>query len=441
MRIPQVPPDFRKVPFPKDFPRLIGTIGPTVEGKYIHWDKLRRLKSPAGITHEQWWILIQFARAATRKSVPLLSKKGEMFSFVTPDPIPELLNKIDMGAGGVIPMQEQITNPETRNRYVVRSLIEEAITSSQLEGASTTRLVATKMLRESRPPRDTSERMILNNYRTMQHIIELKNESLTPKTVLAIHRMVTEGTLENANAAGRLRSATEAIRVEDQYGNVLHDPPAAKDLPDRIQHMCDFANGVRQDGFIHPVLKAIILHFWLAYDHPFVDGNGRTARALFYWAMLRGNYWLAEFISISEIILKAPVKYGRAFLHTETDNNDLTYFLLHQLDVLKHSLDALHEYVDSRVQAVRELEQEWRNLEALNSRQRALLSHALRHPREDYTIQGHQNSHGVVYQTARTDLLELEKIGFLNSAKIRKKLVFRLAEDIDKLRVKRRKLS
>ena len=59
-------------------------------------------------------------------------------------------------------------------------------------------------------------------------------------------------------------------------------------------------------GFIHPMIRSIILHFWLAYDHPFVDGNGRTARALFYWSMLRHGYWLFEFISISQIILKGP---------------------------------------------------------------------------------------------------------------------------------------
>lgn len=58
--------------------------------------------------------------------------------------------------------------------------------------------------------------------------------------------------------------------------------------------MCAFPNGHLPDTFIHPAIRAIILHFWLGYDHPFVDGNGRTARALFYWAMLRQNYSLFE---------------------------------------------------------------------------------------------------------------------------------------------------
>ena len=92
---------------------------------------------------------------------------------------------------------------------------------------------------------------------------------------------------------------------------------------------------------MHPAIRAIILHFWLAYDHPFIDGNGRTARALFYWLMLRHGYWLFEFISISEIILKAPVQYGEAFLYTETDQNDLTYFIIHQTEVIRKSMQSL----------------------------------------------------------------------------------------------------
>src|SRR5205814_10028127 len=56
----------------------------------------------------------------------------------------------------------------------------------------------------------------------------------------------------------------------------------------------------------HPMVRSMILHFWLAYDHPFVDGNGRTARALFYWSMLRNGYWMFEYITISKIILSGP---------------------------------------------------------------------------------------------------------------------------------------
>ena len=90
--------------------------------------------------------------------------------------------------------------------------------------------------------------------------------------MLDLHRLVSEKTLDDPADAGR------------------HRPPGMQ-VP---------------AVFIHPVMRAITLHFWLAYDHPFCDGNGRTARALFYWSMLKQGYWLFEFISISSVINQAP---------------------------------------------------------------------------------------------------------------------------------------
>ncbi len=187
----------------------------------------------------------------------------------------------------------------------------------------------------------------------------------------------------------------------------MHDPPPAAELEARIKSLCDFAN--RAEPFVHPVIRSIILHFMVGYDHPFVDGNGRTARALFYWSMLRHGYWLAEFISISQIVLKAPAQYARAFLHTETDECDLTYFILYHLRVVMGALASLHEYIARKTQEIRQFESELSQSAILNHRQRALIRHAMRHPGTFYTVKGHQLSHNVSYESARSDLLNLAK--------------------------------
>jgi Fic family protein len=194
--------------------------------------------------------------------------------------------------------------------------------------------------------------------------------------------------------------------------------------------MCAFANGETPDFFVHPAVRAIILHFWLAYDHPFVDGNGRTARALFYWAMLRGGYWIFEFLSISSILRKAPMKYGRSFLYTETDDNDLTYFLIAQSRVIRSAIRDLHGYIERKTGEVLEVESRIRALEILNHRQVEIVRHALKHPRQRYTFASHQKSHNVVYQTARTDLLGLAGLGVLEKRKRGRQMVFVAPPDL-----------
>jgi Fic family protein len=416
---------------------------PLVKGQYLHWDELRHRQPPAELTAEYWWMSIKLARQALYRYLPSLrDKTGRSFVFGMPEPVLIDLHHIDRDAAGEISDAADVTTPEHRDRYLRHSLIEEAITSSQLEGASTTRRVAEAMLREGRKPRDQSERMIFNNYRAMEMIREIKTKPITPARILELHRSLTEGTLENPKDAGKLRE-TDDVRVEDHRdGTVLHQPPPAAELQARLERLCQFANeDEKGEPFVHPVIRGILVHFMIGYDHPFVDGNGRTARALFYWSMARQGYWLMEFLSISHILRKAPAQYVRAYLHTETDDNDTTYFIIHQLDVIRKSISALHDYLDQTVKEQRAtgrlLASSPKVRDKLNHRQVALLTHALKHPGERYRVEGHQRSHVVVYETARSDLLNLAKLGLLEKTHAGRAFVFtapdNLRERIDKL--------
>lgn len=402
-----------------------------VGGEYIHWDKLRHRQPPNDLSHREWWLAIKLGRQALHKEIPLTDKSGYPFRYALVELILEDLHYVDLGAGGRIDMPDQITNPETKDRYYVGSLIEEAITSSQLEGATTTHRVAKEMIRTGRHPRDHSERMILNNFLTMRRISEWKDKPFTKEMVFEIHRLVTDQTMDEPSAEGRLRRAGEEVVVGDEYDEVFHEPPPAKELDDRMKKMCEFANGEIPKGFLHPALRSMILHFWLSYDHPFLDGNGRTARALFYWSMLHHGYWLCEFISISQIIRSGPAKYGRAFLYTETDENDLTYFILYHVEVLRRAIDELHKYIKRKTEELRAIERELQGIEALNYRQRALVGHALRHPNQRYTIQSHRVSQNIVYQTARADLLDLKQRGLLRGHKTGKRWYFTAVSDLE----------
>ena len=437
MKIPQTPPPIQKLlATVAQQDKLFAILGKVSswehEGRYFHWDDLRFRTPPKGLTQSEWWLGLKMNRQVTRRKLSLLDKAGVPFSFVVPDSVTDLLHQIDRGGGTLVDLPETMSSPEQRDRYVVRSLMEEAITSSQLEGAATTRAVAKKMLAEGRKPRDRSERMILNNFLTMRRIVELRDKPMTPSLVFEIHREISEGTLDIADGAGRFRHVQEAIDISDWEGRVFHVPPSAEELPGRMERMCEFANGKPLGHFMHPVVQAIILHFWLAYDHPFVDGNGRTARALFYWHMLRSGYWLFEFISISQFLRRAPAQYGKAFLHTETDESDLTYFILHQTNVIQRALQELHDYAVEKSRETRSSMDLLHRHPSLNHRQQALLTHALKHPGFAYTIQSHCTRQAVVYQTARTDLLGLARATLLEQRKVGRTLVFVAPPDLEK---------
>lgn len=420
---------------PTRFEALMRHANPLPSGKYLHWDELRRRAAPAGLTHAEWWTAVTFGRMPLFQQLPLLDKQGKPFVFATPSLVAIDLHHIDRDAAGHIRTTAGAPLQEDSQRYLISSLIEEAITSSQLEGASTTRKVAATMLRSGRKPRDLSERMIFNNYRAMEHLRSLRDVKLTPARVLELHRILTVDTLENTEDAGCYRRDNEVHVVDACDNTALHVPPSHAELPERMQRLCDFANADEASlPFVHPVLRAVLLHFMLGYDHPFADGNGRTARALFYWSMARSGYWLMEYTSISHILRKAPGQYMRAYLHTETDKNDTTYFLLHQLQTIRQAIAALHEYVARKAREQKETERLLAASPTLrgrfNHRQTALLNHALRNAEETYRVDAHQRSHAVVYQTARRDLLELEAMGLLEKTKQGNAYVFYAPADL-----------
>ncbi len=173
--------------------------------------------------------------------------------------------------------------------------MEEAINSAQLEGASTTRRVAKKMFQEVRTPKTEDEQMILNNYRLMVETKLLKDVPLSIDMILHFHKIATDKTTQNSVKPGEFRDDNEIIIV-DSNGETIHQPPCYTKINQRLENLCEFANcnhsGENGEIFIDPIIKAIILHFMIGYEHPFADRNGRTARAIFYWFMLLQSEFL-----------------------------------------------------------------------------------------------------------------------------------------------------
>lgn len=390
--------------------------------EYRPWEYYFRAEPvPEGLSREAWWYAVRTARASTARPTPFVMKDGTRLTFNLPDRFLRLNEEITAQARGQVELPGEVATQGMRDRYLINSLYEEAITSSQMEGASTTRRDAKKMLREKKDLRDRSERMILNNFLALEYVRDHLGEELTPEFICGVHRIVTGGTLDEAEDAGRLqRQGEERIRIYGSEGDdqLLHVPPPAEELPERLKRLCDFANGVGEyaSQYVPPLVRALIVHFMMGYDHYFVDGNGRTARVIAQWVMLREGFFLMDFVPVSRLLRQAPAKYARSFLEVEQDEGDLTYFLIWHAEIILRGIRELHDYLARKSKEMEQVKHLLR-LTDLNNRQSGVIEEALKDSAITVTAASHADKYRVTPQTAHADLRGLEDGGYLMRTK------------------------
>jgi Fic family protein len=213
------------------------------------------------------------------------------------------------------------------------------------------------------------------------------------------------------------------VVADSGTGVVYHTPPDFSEIEGFIDELCTFANADKKESekssgeFIHPVIKGIILHYLMGYLHPFDDGNGRTARSIFYWYVLSRGYWLFEYMPISRIILRSKKKYTLSYLYTEYDDNDLTYFIKYNISCITKAINDLLDYLEKKQSEQNATKAIIKKIKGLNQRQADILREMMEHNDEFYSIRKIMLMYSVVYETARTDLLDLEKRGFLTKLK------------------------
>ncbi len=428
MKIPQTPENWRKVlgrEGEKIFKLLnkrgILNLITDFNKRYLHWDKVRYEKMPKNIEAKHIWILMKLFRS--EKYSPL-KFDGFDFKYTLLQSTQQKLHIFDKNSAGNLEIEDGSLSMGGKKKFIISSLMEEAIASSQLEGAVTTRKRAKEMLKQNRKPKTYSEKMIVNGYKTLKMILEKKTDELTKESLLEIQRSITKGTLENSKDEGRLRDNNEVVVADNmEIERIYHTPPDYKKIPELMNELCKFANE-DSDEFIHPIIKGIILHFLIGYIHPFNDGNGRTARAIFYWYVLSRGYWLFEYMAVSKKILNSKVNYGTAYLYTETDENDLTYFIEFNIKVISDALEDMREYLKRKQKEQRKAIKIVEGLKKINFRQATILKDLMENENKIITIKEIQGTYNVVYQTARNDLLYLYKLGYITIKKIKNKFFF-----------------
>jgi len=380
----------------------------------LYWDKIKYLKND-NLSGEKLWQIIKAKRLiqASISSINYIS-----YQFNITNNLQQKLHYLDHNFGAGL-KKERLLSELDKQQYLNNALMEESIFSSMIEGATTTRVQAKDMLRKNKSPKNKSEQMILNNYETIQYISDHKTEEVSIEKLYEIHRLVTKNTLEEEKV-GVFRNTNEIHVMNEITGEIVHTPPDFKILNNLMKSFCDFFNHNPKDNFIHPIVKASILHFFIGYIHPFVDGNGRTARALFYWYLLKNGYWLAEYLSISRVIMKTKVQYEKAYIYTEIDDMDVTYFIHYQVKILTQAFEDLKKHVNKKKKEENQLSDFYKEPN-INERQAQILLWIQENENRYFSVKEIENTFSITNQTARTDLESLVERSILKKIHINKK--------------------
>ncbi len=393
---------------------LLNSINNTITPDYLYWDKIKYKPIPKGLTAEEFWSVIKLIRKAQSKKTFISAENGQPFTWIKMPELEEFLHNVDLNMGGNLFMYSKDVNEKSKYQFISRGIMEEAIASSQLEGANTTRQAAKKLLLEGRKPRDHSEAMIVNNHEAMQAVEnDYKNKEINLSSILELHAVLTKDNLP-PEEQGRFRTDEDKIVVDDKIkGVIYHVGPKMAFVHEQIKRLVDFANDKTSEPFTHPIIKATMLHFWIAYLHPFVDGNGRLARLLFYWYLLKKNYWAFSYLPISKVIKKSAVSYGQAYLYTEQDELDLTYFIDYNVQKVKIAIADFEKYLDEKSKENSKMNKLTKSSHRFNDRQIQLLQYLSQKREESTTVKAHVTIYRVTKATAIKDLKALVKAGFI----------------------------
>jgi len=378
---------------------------------------------PAEIALEEFWGKLQEARKQSSEKVALKDQGDNNFWFNITHSIQRKLHEIDSDGRDTL---FSAIRAEIANEMIKESLIEEALNSSIIEGAFTTLKRAKELAYRNEKPKDNSEQMVLNNFYAMRFIIENLNRPFSKEVILELHKIVTENTLEEKEFAGKFRN--DSVYIVDNNGKAIYTPPSADQIDELVQEMIDWINQESEESFIHPVIKASALHFYFVYLHPFFDGNGRTARALFYFYLLKNKYDFFKYFSISSIIRKNRAAYYKSIKDVEDYEADLTYFLIFMADSILKAIAEIrgriagHYKKEYYLNKIKEL-----NL-LLSQRQGKFIKKFLLWGVKEVSIEKYKQMFGIVYQTARADLLDLETKKILIKEKKGKRFIFNLNE-------------
>jgi Fic family protein len=338
--------------------------------------------------------------------VPSIDKK---FWFFPSDSLTRKLNDIErLGLDLYNRINQQAL---FREDFLLDSTIEEAITSAIYEGAHSTRAQAQQLIASGLKPKNKDEWMLFNNYRAMNWIQSHRDEPVARKLILDLHRIVTEKTMEgdDANFSGKFR--------DDKVFVGPHEGIQHTHIEQALTETINLTT--KNPRYIHPLIRGILSHYFIAYIHPFFDGNGRTARALFYFEAMKNKQEYVQLLSVSAYLKEHGTQYEKAFEKVVSNDLDVTYFVDFCLDSIHSALTAVSKKITYLLR-MNSLKEKFE----LSPNQIGLLQRMALHKFRTISIEEYAAQIKMSREVARRELKALTEMGLVEEVKTGKKFLF-----------------
>lgn len=405
------------------------------KGRYLYYDEMK-YRVPTELDSGLVWSIIKLARNRQKSPLIKLGEPLKQCNLVLTPTVQKAISETDRNATSAsLEWISSKIGERAQIDYLLKDLIEdESISSSQLEGAATTTRVAKELLKRNRKPRNLDEKMILGNYKLMIFVWENREKDLSVDLIQEMHKVGVDGINDDHYHPGAFKR-TDEVCVVDEDGDIVHSPPTVKGLKERMRKIVKWANTnhseIGEESYLHPLIKAIVLHFCIGFEHPFQDGNGRVARALFYWFLFKNDFAAFRYIAISVLLKDAPVKYGNSYIYTERDEMDLTYFIEYQSEIIIRAINKFKEAYKKAALEIEEFNQWlWRSslYKKLSDKQKTVFQVAKSGTALAFTIRNVEENLGCSYNTAATVLNGLVKLKLFEKVKDGREWVYFMKE-------------
>lgn len=369
---------------------------------------------PVSVSVEEFWQEVLAYRRKHAIMLPLRAFDNHVYWYM---PTKRLLN-----AGDNIARMARDAEISAMPQYAAdEGLMDEAYFSSVIEGAYSTKQRAREFIIGGTRPKDKSERMILNNYSALRFVLSHLDSPISEALILEIAKLLTEGTLEDGAKHGYREGGVQVVSGRQE---VIYTAPPAE----YVKPMMDALLRYIADTSVHPIIKACVTHIYFVTVHPLVDGNGRTARALSYMILLQAGYDFYRQFPISGLLAEQRSLYYKAIRAAQSPDNgyDFTYFIEYYAEMLNRCAEGIYERAANykRIRILRA------RLESVDGGERILRgAHwLLEEGVKTITADKWKNKFKVSFETARQDLLRLEKEGVVVMRAVGRKHFFDIAK-------------